>query len=195
MPGFHNAFSKSAFFFDNATCKLTALVGGPLGRQNSSVASGVNDSGLVIGTFTSNTGVDRAFSAFQGTISNKGHLVGFASVAGTSLGSTAVAHVGGQDKPFPLVLVIPPVNRATGVNESGEVVGFLDALGTVRGMKFFPNLNRWFQIRPAEADPNVRGLETTHAFLSRNHFEPTQVLGTLEPANPQAFSRGLSINN
>ncbi len=146
-----------------------------------SVGSGVNDSGLVIGTFTSNTGVDRAFSAFQGTIkdlggaanlaehglavSNKGHLGGFASVAGTSLGSTAVAYVGGQDKPFPVVLVNPPsgtapVNRATGANESGEVVGFLDALGTIRGMKFFPNLNRWFQIRPVEANPNVPGLET-----------------------------------
>ena len=113
----HNAFSKTAFFYDNASGKLTALVGGPLNRQNSSAASGVNDSGLVIGTSTSNTGVDRAFSAFQGTItdlggaanlaehglavSNKGHLVGFASVAGTSLGSTAVAYVGGQDTGLP----------------------------------------------------------------------------------------------
>ncbi|MDR4492832.1 MAG: hypothetical protein R3B74_00045 [Nitrospirales bacterium] len=79
----------------------------------------------------------------------------------------------------------------------------------------FPNLNRWFQIRPATPHPvladfdrvmqpraiNAKGNVTgtigsgvPHAFLSRNHFEPTQNLGTLDPAHPEWFSVANAIN-
>ena len=53
------------------------------------------------------------------------------------------------------------------------------------------------QPRAINASGNVTGTigsTVPHAFLSRNHFELTRDLGTLDPAHPEWFSVGYAIN-
>src|SRR5262249_58018517 len=67
----------------------------------------------------------------------------------------AVEFTNGQAVTFP-IFGTAYVNKATGISESGEVTGPLKAPGgSILGMKFFPNLNQWYQIRPASPHPQL----------------------------------------
>lgn len=228
--------SRRAFFYDTPHCQRID-VGAAVPQQASSEAMAINDSAMVVGSFRrADDGRLRAFSFHQGmfrdlggddrldhhalAVNKGGKIVGSQSVPGLST-EEAVAYTNGQAVPFPNFVVVPPsgtalVNRATGISDSGEVTGPLKAGGGQElGMKYFPNLTRWYQIRPAASHPqlpdfdrvmrprainasgNVTGTigrTVPHAFLSRNHFEPTRDLGTLDPAHPEWFSVGYAIN-
>jgi probable HAF family extracellular repeat protein len=229
-----NGSFRRAFFYDKPGCKMVDV--GAAVLEASSEAAAINDPAMVVGTFQRSDGRLRAFSFFQGVfrdlggddrldqhalaVNKGGKIVGFQSVPGLST-EEAVAYTNGQAVTFPTFVVVAPsgtafVNKATGIGEFGEVTGPLRGSGgSILGMKFFPNLNRWFQIRPASPHPlladfdrvmrpaaiNAKGNVTgtvgsavPHAFLSRNHFEPTQDLGTLDPAHPEWFSVAHGIN-
>ena len=230
----NNGSFRRAFFYDKPACKMVDV--GAAAPQASSEAAAINDPAMVVGTFQRSDGRLRAFSFYQGVfrdlggddrldqhalaVNKGGKIVGFQSVPGLST-EEAVAYTNGQAVTFPTFVVVAPsgtafVNKATGIGEFGEVTGPLRAAGgSILGMKFFPNLNRWFQIRPASPHPllgdfdrvmrpaainangNVTGTigsAVPHAFLSRNHFEPTQDLGTLDPVHPEWFSVAHGIN-
>ncbi|MBX3302964.1 MAG: hypothetical protein KF693_12190 [Nitrospira sp.] len=230
----NNDTFRRAFIYDRPGCAMVDV--GARVPQASSEATAINDGAMVVGTFRRPGERSRAFSFYQGVfqdlgggdqlnqhalaVNKSGKIVGFQSVPGLST-EEAVTYSNGQAVTFPTFVVIPPsgtapVIRATGISDSGEVTGPLRASGgSILGMKFFPNLNRWFQIRPPSPHPlladvdrvmqpraiNVHGNVTgtigsavPHAFLSRNHFEPTQDLGTLDPAHPEWFSVAEAIN-
>jgi probable HAF family extracellular repeat protein len=221
--------SRRAFLYDTPRCKMID-VGAAVPQQGPSEATAINDSAMVVGFYRRDDGKTRAFSFYQGmfrdlgggdgvdhhalAVNKGGNIVGFDSVAGLS-SENAVTYNNGQVIPFPIV-GNAYVNKATGISDSGEVTGPLLAPGgAIQGMKYFPNLTRWYQIRPASPHPqlpdfdlvmqpraiNVNGHVTgtigravPHAFLSRNHFEPTQDLGTIDSAHPEWFSVGYGIN-
>ena len=113
------------------------------------------------------------------------------------------------------------VVQATGINEFDQVVGHQVRSSEIVGLIHFPTLpfppnHGWFRIRPVSADPRIFGLDmgvtpaainrygyvtgsvgvaTRHAFLSRNFFEPTIDLGTLNPADPGVSSVGFGIDS
>jgi probable HAF family extracellular repeat protein len=224
-----NDSSRRAFFYDTPHCQRID-VGAAVPQQASSEAIAINDSAMVVGSFRrADDGRLRAFSFHQGmfrdlgggdgvdhhalAVNKSGKIVGFESVP-TLPTENAVAYTNGQSVPFPIVGTAY-VNRATGISDSGEVTGPLKAGGQELGMKYFPNLTRWYQIRPAASHPqlpdfdrvmqprainasgNVTGTigsTVPHAFLSRNHFELTRDLGTLDSAHPEWFSVGYAIN-
>ncbi len=230
----NNDSFRRAFVFDRPGCTMVD-VGARVPRA-SSEAMAINDAAMAVGTFRPPNEKSRAFSFHQGVfrdlggndqldqhalaVNKGGTIVGFQSVPGLSA-EDAVSYRNGQAVTFPTFVVIPPsgtasVSRTTGISESGEVTGPLRASGgSILGMKLFPNLNRWFQIRPPSPHPvlpdfdrvmeprainfhgNVTGIvgsTVPHAFLSRNHFEPTQDLGTLDSAHPEWFSVAHAIN-
>ena len=231
----NNGTFRRAFLFDTPGC-IRIDVGAAVPEEASSEAAAINDHAMVVGTFKRADGRLRAFSFHQGVfrdlggddrldqhalaVNKGGTIVGFQSVPGLST-EEAVAYSNGAAVTFPTFVVVPPsgtapVNRAAGIGEFGEVTGPLRVSGgSVLGMKYFPNLNRWFQIRAASPHPllpdfdkvmqpraiNAKGNVTgtigsavPHAFLSRNHFEPTQDLGTLDPAHPEWFSVANGLN-
>ena len=225
---------RRAFFYDKPACQMADI--GAAVPQATSEAAAISNSAMVVGTFQRADGRLRAFSFHQGVfkdlggddrldhhalaVNKSGRTVGFQSVPGLAT-EEAVAYANGQGVAFPNFVVVPPsgtafVNKAAGISEFGEVTGPLKASGgSILGMKLFPNLNRWFQIRPASPHPllpdfdrvmrpaainangNVTGTigsAVPHAFLSRNHFEPTRDLGTLDPAHPEWFSVANALN-
>ncbi|HEX5550922.1 MAG TPA: hypothetical protein VFX36_08815 [Nitrospira sp.] len=225
----NSAPPRRAFFYDTPHCQMVD-VGAAVPQQASSAATAINDSAMVVGSFLRADGRVRAFSFSQGVfrdlgggegvdhhalaVNKGGKIVGFESTPGPPT-EDAVAYTNGQAVPFPIVGTAY-VNKATGISDSGEVTGPLGTSGgPIMGMKFFPNLNRWYQIRPASPHPQLPdfdrvmqprainanghvtgtiGSTTPHAFLSRNHFEPTQDLGTLDLAHPEWFSVAYAIN-
>ena len=222
-----NDSSRRAFVYDTPRCQMVD-VGAAVPQQASSEAMAINDSALVVGSYTRADGKVRAFSFAQGmfrdlggaegvnhhalAVNKSGKIVGYESAAGNE---DAVAYTNGQAVPFPIV-GNAYVKQATGINDSGEVIGPLGtAGGPMQGMKFFPNLGRWYQIRPASPHPqlpdfdrvmqprainangNVTGIigsTVPHAFFSPNHFEPTRDLGTLDSAHPEWFTVAYGIN-
>ncbi|HEU4683279.1 MAG TPA: hypothetical protein VFS39_02090 [Nitrospira sp.] len=222
-----NGSSRRAFFYDTPRCQMVD-VGAAVPEQASSEAMAINDSALVVGSYTRADGKVRAFSFAQGTfrdlgggegvnqhalaVNKGGTIVGYESVGSTE---DAVSYTNGQAVPFPIVGAAY-VSRAMGINDSGEVIGPLGtAEGPVQGMKYFTNLGRWYQIRPASPHPQLPdfdrvmqprainakghvtgtiGSTTPHAFFSPNHFEPTRDLGTLDPAHPEWFTVAYGIN-
>ena len=220
---------RRAFFYDTPHCQMVD-VGAAVPQQASSAATAINDSAVVVGSFLRADGRVRAFSFSQGVfrdlggddrldhhalaLNKGGKIVGFESVPGLST-EDAVSYTNGQAVAFPF-FGTAYVNKAIGISDSGEVTGPLGAPGgLVTGMKFFPNLDRWYQIRPASPHPQLPdfdrvmqprainanghvtgtiGSTVPHAFLSRNHFEPTQDLGTIDPAHPEWFSVAYAIN-
>ena len=232
VSGFSTRASDSfrrAFFYDTPHCQMVD-VGAVVPQQASSEATAINDSAMVVGSYRRADGKSRAFSFSQGmfrdlgggegvdhhalAVNKSGIIVGFDSVPSPST-ENAVTYTNGQAIPFPIVGTAY-VNKATGISDSGEVTGPLKAPGgSIQGMKYFPNLTRWYQIRAASPHPqltdfervmqpraiNVHGHVTgvigspvPHAFLSRNHFELTQDLGTLGSAHPEWFSVAYAIN-
>ena len=231
----NNDSSRRAFFYDTPHCQRVD-VGAAVPEQASSEATAINDGAMVVGSFRRSDDRSRAFSFSQGmfrdlggddrldhhalAVNKGGNIVGFQSVPGLFT-EEAVAYSNGQAVAFPTFLLVAPtgtapVNKATGIGEFGEVTGPLKASGgSILGMKFFPNLSRWYQIRPASAHPvlpdfdrvmqprainanghvtGTIGSTTPHAFLSRNHFEPTRDLGTLDSAHSEWFTVGYGIN-
>jgi probable HAF family extracellular repeat protein len=220
---------RRAFFYDTPHCQMVD-VGAAVPQQASSAATAINDSAMVVGSFLRADGRVRAFSYAQGVfrdlggddrldhhalaVNKGGTIVGFESAPGLST-EDAVSYINGQAVPFPIVETAY-VNKAIGISDSGEVTGPLGASGgPTMGMKFFPNLSRWYQIRSASPHPQLPdfdrvmqprainanghvtgtiGSTVPHAFLSRNHFEPTQDLGTIDPAHPEWFSVAYAIN-
>ena len=221
--------SRRAFFYDTPQCQMVD-VGAAIPQRASSEATAINDTAMVVGSYRRSDGRLRAFSFYQGifrdlggderldhhalAMNKSGKIVGFQTQPVLSI-DDAVAYTNGQAITFP-IFGTAYVNNATGISEFGEVTGSLRASGSsILGMKFFPSLNRWFQIRPASTHPllpdfdramqprainangNVTGIigsTVPHAFLSRNHFEPTQDLGTIDSAHPEWFSVAYGIN-
>ncbi len=200
------------------------------------VPKGINASGLVVGEATDGAGTPRAFSSLHGAmldlggtvqehaeaVNNSGAIAGYES-AGAGLSETAVQYSSGQAIALPGFLVHPPsgiayVNRVTGVNDIGQVIGYMQVGSQTWGMTYFPNLMKWYQIRPVTPAPGVYGLELAmrpaavnldgcvtgsvglggfnplHAFFSINFFQPTEDLGTLNPGDPGTISAGTGIN-
>ena len=221
--------ARRAFFYDTPHCQLIDI-GAAVPQQASSAATAINDSAMVVGSFLRSDGRVRAFSFYQGmlrdlggddrlnhhaiAVNKGGKIVGFESVPALST-EDAVSYTNGQAVTFPF-FGTAYVNKAIGISDSGEVTGPLGASGgPIQGMKFFPNLDQWYPIRPASPHPQLPdfdrvmqprainangqvtgtlGSTTPHAFLSRNHFEPTQDLGTIDPAHPEWFSVAYAIN-
>ena len=221
--------SRRAFLYDTPRCQRVD-VGAVVPQQGSSEAMAVNDSAMVVGSYTRSDGKVRAFSFYQNifrdlggddrlahhalAVNKSGKIVGYESVPALST-EDAVSYTNGQAVTFP-ISGTAYVDRAAGISDSGEVTGPLKtADGLIQGMKFFPNLDRWYHIRAASPRPqlpdfdrvmqprainangNVTGIigsSVPHAFLSRNHFEPTQDLGTLDPAHPEWFSVAYAMN-
>jgi probable HAF family extracellular repeat protein len=225
----NNGTVKRAFFYDTPRCQRVD-VGAAVPEEASSDAMAINDSAVVVGSYRRSDGRLRAFAFSQGVfrdlggderldhhalaVNKSGQIVGFQTQPVLSI-DEAVAYANGQAIGFPF-FGNAYVNNAAGISDSGEVTGPLRSSGGLMlGMKFFPNLNRWYQIRAASPHPqlpdfdrvmnprainangNVTGIigsSVPHAFLSRNHFEPTRDLGTIDPAHPEWFSVAYAIN-
>jgi probable HAF family extracellular repeat protein len=123
---------------------------------------------------------------------------------------------------LPEVVVNPPsgkgpVNRATGVNHFGQIVGWINAGSEVWGMSLTGGAANWTRISPVRASSTVFGLNLStkptavnrqghvvgiaglnfnvvHAFLSKNFSQPAIDLGTLIPSDPTMVSIANAIN-
>lgn len=103
------------------------------------------------------------------------------------------------------------------MNDYDQVVGVLQLdVTTYLAMIYYPDLGKWYQIRPVAPEAGGFGLELAtypkavnryghvtgavgnipwqHAFLSQAFYLPTQDLGTLNPADLGTVSSGAAIN-
>ena len=101
-------------------------------------------------------------------VNKGGKYVGFESVPALST-EDAVSYTNGQAVPFPF-FGTAYVNKAIGISDSGEVAGRLGASGgPIQGMKFFPNLDHWYQIRQP---PRIRSFPTSTVSCSLGRSMP-----------------------
>ena len=172
----YNDFKGHAgFVYEPDSCKLIDL--GTLGGRFS-MATGINDSGLVVGISENKLWENHGFSYSYGVmqdlggeewasfeawgVNNLGHAAGFLSLAGNS----ALMFTPGQAPPLRYLPKFDGVNveKLMAINDADHGVTYQKrSNGDIWGVYYFlsdlPGWHAAYQIQPVPADPRVRGLE------------------------------------